>query len=40
MKKLLNWFVFLFTGKGDIAKSAVDEGLIDLGGQGRDKYGN
>lgn len=40
MKKFLAWIVFLFTGKGEIAKTAVDEGLIDLSGQGRDKYGN
>ena len=39
MKKFLDWLVFLLTGKGEIGKNAVDEGLIDLGGQGRDKYG-
>ena len=40
MKKFLDWLVFLFMGKGEIGKNAVDEGLIDLSGQGRDKYGN
>lgn len=39
MKNFLNWIIFLFTGKGEIANEAVDEGLIDLSGQGRDKYG-
>lgn len=43
MKKVLKiisiWLTFLLTGKGEIADEAVDEGLIDYGGQGRDKYG-
>lgn len=39
LKKILNWFVFLLTGKGEIGKEAVDEGLCDFSGQGRDKYG-
>ncbi len=38
-KTLLDWCVFLLTGKGRIADEAVDEGLIDYSGQGRDKYG-
>lgn len=36
MKKLLDFIVFLFTGKCD---DAVDAGICDYGGQGRDKYG-
>lgn len=36
MKKLLDFIVFLFTGKND---SAVDAGICDYSGQGRNKYG-
>jgi hypothetical protein len=39
LKNILNWFVFLLTGKGKLADEMVDEGLIDYSGQGRDKYG-
>lgn len=38
-KRLGAWIVFLFTSKGPIADEAVDEGLVDRSGQGRDKYG-
>ena len=36
---VLNWFAFLLTGKGEIADEAVNAGLIDYSGQGRDEYG-
>lgn len=39
LKNILNWFVFLLTGKGEVANEAVDDGLIDYSGQGRDEYG-
>ena len=39
IKSLLNWFVFFLTGKGEIANEAIEAGLIDFSGQGRDKYG-
>ena len=39
LKKILNWFVFLLTGKGEIADEAIREGIISYEGQGRDKYG-
>lgn len=39
LKKILNWFVFALTGKGDFADEMVEAGLIDYSGQGRDKYG-
>lgn len=39
LKRVAYWFMFLLTGKGPIADEAVDEGLIDYSGQGRDKYG-
>jgi len=40
LKAIWNWFVFLLTGKGEIGREAVDEGLCDYSGQGRDKYGH
>lgn len=40
MKKFLDWLVFLLTSKGEIGKTAVDLGLCDFSGQGRNKYGN
>lgn len=40
LKNIFNWFVFLITGSGPIARESVDEGLCDFSGQGRDRYGN
>lgn len=39
LKNILNWFVFLLTGKGEIANEAIENGLVSYEGQGRDKYG-
>lgn len=39
LKNILNWSMFLFTGKGDIANDAVLMGAVDFSGQGRDKFG-
>lgn len=39
LKNILNWLVFLFTGKGEIGNEAVNDGLIDHSGQGRNEYG-
>jgi hypothetical protein len=39
MKRIFQWLIFLFTGKGEIGEQAVREELINLGGQGRDEYG-
>ena len=39
LRNIWNWFVFLLTGKGELADEMVDEGLIDYSGQGRNKYG-
>ena len=39
LKNILNWFVFLLTGKGEIADEAIREGIISYEGQGRDEYG-
>ena len=33
IKGLLNWFVFLLTGKGEIANEAIEAGLVDYSGQ-------
>ena len=39
LKSVLDWFVFLLTGKGEIANEAVNECLIDYRGQGRNEFG-
>ena len=39
IQRFFDWFVFLLTGGGNIAKDAINAGLIDYSGQGRDKYG-
>lgn len=40
MKKFLAWMLFAIMGRGEKSRSAVDEGLCDFSGQGRNKYGN
>ena len=39
LKSILNWMMFILTGKGEVARKSVDDGIIDYSGQGRDKYG-
>lgn len=39
LKKFFDILVFIFTSKGEIANEMVDAGVLDLSGQGRDKYG-
>lgn len=39
IKKILDTVIFLFGFSGDIFKNAADDGLCDLSGQGRNKYG-
>lgn len=39
LKRILDWIVFILTGKGEIANEAVDDGLCDFSGQGKNKYG-
>ena len=39
LKRILDWFVFLLIGKGEIANEAVDNGICDFSGQGKDRYG-
>jgi len=33
LKSILNWIIFLTTGKGEIAKEAVKEGICKFDGQ-------
>lgn len=40
LKNILNWFVFLLTGNGDLATEYIEMGAVDYSGQGKDKYGN
>ena len=37
MRKIIDWLAFILTGKYD---NAVRANLVDLSGQGRDRYGN
>lgn len=39
VKKIFDVIAFLFGIGGNIRDNAVDEGLCDFSGQGRDKYG-
>ena len=39
MKAIGNWFALLVGADCNLRKEAVDEGLCDFGGQGKDKYG-
>ncbi len=39
LKRALEWVIFILTGTGTIAREAVDEGICDFSGQGRNKYG-
>ena len=39
LKRALEWVLFILAGTGAIAREAVDEGLCDFSGQGRNKYG-
>lgn len=38
-KNILNWFMLLVGAKSELTDEAVDENLVDFGGQGRDRYG-
>ena len=39
MKKIFDLIVFLLTGKGYLANEAIEAGVVDYSGQGRDVYG-
>ena len=36
MKKIINWLLLVLTGKHE---KAINAKLVDLSGQGRDRYG-
>ena len=39
IRRFLAWVVFILTGHGEIADEAVEAGILDYSGQGRDSYG-
>jgi hypothetical protein len=39
MKKIIDFIVFVLTGKGAIANEAIEADILSYEGQGRDKYG-
>ena len=39
IKRILDWMVFILTGRGEIADEGVDAGILDYSGEGRDSYG-
>lgn len=39
MKHIINLLTFLFNVGGRITEHAVNDGLVDLSGQGRDRHG-
>ena len=39
LKNILNWFMLLCGAKSELTDEAVDENLVNFGGQGRDRYG-
>lgn len=39
IKTILNWILFILTGKGPIAEEGVKEGILDYSGEGRDENG-
>lgn len=39
LKNILNWFMLLVGAKSELTDKAVDAGICDFSGQGRDKFG-
>lgn len=39
LKSIWDWFVFLLTGKGELANEMIEQDLISYEGQGRNEYG-
>ena len=39
LKKILNWFMLLVGSRSELTDEAVNDGLVDYSGQGKDKYG-
>lgn len=38
LKRIADWFMFVFLHSGPIADEAVENEVVDYSGQGRDKY--
>jgi hypothetical protein len=39
IKSIFNWLRLLVGGKSELTDEAVDAGICDFSGQGRDRYG-
>lgn len=39
LKNILNWFMLLVGAKSELTDEAVNEGICDFSGQGRNTYG-
>jgi hypothetical protein len=39
LKSILNWFALFLGVKSELTDEAVNEGICDFGGQGRNSYG-
>ena len=39
LKSILNWFMLLVGAKSELTDEAVNGGICDFGGQGRNEYG-
>lgn len=39
LKNILNWFMLLVGAKSELTNEAVNEGICDFSGQGRNSYG-
>jgi hypothetical protein len=39
LNRILDWIVFLLSGKGVIADEGVDAGILDYSGQGKNEFG-
>ena len=39
LKNILNWVVLALGGKNELTDKAVNDGICDFSGQGRDEFG-
>ena len=39
LKNILNWFMLLVGAKSELTDEAVNKGICDFGGQGRNEFG-
>ncbi len=39
LKNILNWFMLLVGAKSELTDEAVNEGICDFSGQGRNEFG-